>query len=106
MLSGLGLKNTRLRRKMMDINAAKEGRENISTPREMMTLLEAIYRGKLLNPELTADFIKMLATHKDSAIRNAVPDAIGLRRQARANWRRVRTDSGMVFAPNRPSSFA
>src|SRR5881275_3305765 len=28
MLAGLGLKNTRLRRKMMDINAAKEGREN------------------------------------------------------------------------------
>ncbi len=101
MLSGLGLKNTRLRRKMMDINAAKEGRENISTPREMMTLLEAIYRGKLLNPELTADFIKMLATHKHSAIRNAVPDAV-VSADKPGELEAVRTDSGIVFAQNRP----
>ena len=33
LLDTLGLHNTRLRRKMMDIKAAAEGRENISTPR-------------------------------------------------------------------------
>jgi len=27
----------------------------------MMTLLETIYRGKLLNKEMTADFLKMLS---------------------------------------------
>ena len=32
MLDSLGLPHTRLRRKMMDLQAAKEGRENISTP--------------------------------------------------------------------------
>ena len=37
MLDSLGLTHTRLRRKMMDLQAAKQGRENISTPREMMT---------------------------------------------------------------------
>src|SRR6266851_4870534 len=37
MLEGLGLHGTRLRRKMMDLKAASEGRENVSTPREMMT---------------------------------------------------------------------
>src|SRR5215472_2148164 len=47
MLEGLGLHATRLRRKMMDLKAASEGRENVSTPREMMTLLETIYKGKL-----------------------------------------------------------
>src|SRR6267378_6350805 len=54
MLDSLGLAHTRLRRKMMDLEAAKQGRENISTPREMMTLLEDIYKGKLLNKESTA----------------------------------------------------
>jgi len=49
MLDSLGLAHTRLRRKMMDLAAAKEGRENVSSPREMMTLLGAIYRGKVLN---------------------------------------------------------
>src|SRR5512141_2417689 len=40
MLDSLGLTHTRLRRKMMDLEAAKQGRENVSTPREMTTLLE------------------------------------------------------------------
>src|ERR1035441_1584954 len=51
MLDSLGLTHTRLRRKMMDLQAAKEGRENISTPREMMALLDAIYHGKFLNKD-------------------------------------------------------
>src|SRR5262245_53593740 len=51
MLESLGLHATRLRRQMMDLKAASEGRENVSTPREMMTLLEIIHSGKLLNKE-------------------------------------------------------
>src|SRR5947208_2157245 len=40
MLESHGLHATRLRREMMDLKAAGEGRENVSTPREMITLLE------------------------------------------------------------------
>lgn len=36
-MDALGLPATRLRRRMMDLKAAAEGRENVSTPREMMT---------------------------------------------------------------------
>ena len=71
LLDSLGLTHTRLRRKMMDLKAASEGRENISTPREMMTLLDEIYRGKVLNREMTEDFLKMLSTHKYSEIGRA-----------------------------------
>ena len=46
----LGLAHTQLRRKMMDLQAAAQGRENISTPREMMQLLEQLYRGKVIGP--------------------------------------------------------
>ena len=67
MLDSLGLTHTRLRRKMMDLQAAKEGRENISTPHEMMRLLDAIYHGKVLNKESTADFFTVLGTNKDSS---------------------------------------
>src|SRR5262249_13209653 len=52
MLESQGLHATRLRRKMMDLKAASEGQENVSTPREMMTLLEKIYRAQLLNKEM------------------------------------------------------
>src|SRR5258708_1582307 len=67
-LTAQGLRETRLRRKMMDLKAAAEGRENVSTPNEMMTLLQALYRGAILNKEITAAFFKVLSTHKDSWI--------------------------------------
>jgi beta-lactamase class A len=101
MLEGLGLHTTRLRRKMMDLKAASEGRENVSTPREMMTLLETIYRGKLLNKEMTDDFFKVLSTHKDSALLQGLPDdAVAASKPGELEA--VRNDSGIVFVKNRP----
>ena len=101
LLDSLGLPHTRLRRKMMDVKAASEGRENISTPREMMTLLEAVYRGKVLNKEMTDDFFKMLSTHKDSWIPRELPDDVKSANKPGA-LEGVRNDSGVVFAQNRP----
>ena len=101
MLTSLGLKNTHLQRKMMDIEAARQGRENVSTPREMMTLLEAIYRNKLLNKDLTADFLKMLSTPKDSSIPKLLPADVVIANKP-GELEAVRNDSGIVFVPNRP----
>src|SRR5215831_6988861 len=101
MLESQGLHVTRLRRKMMDLKAASEGRENVSTPREMMTLLETIYRGKLLNKEMTEDFLKMLSTHKESALLQGLPDdAVAANKPGELEA--VRNDSGIVLAKNRP----
>lgn len=101
MLAAQGLTQTKLLRKMMDTKAAQEGRENVSTPREMMTLLARIYQGKLLNPEMTKDFFHMLATLKNSPIRLAVPDAI-VSADKPGELDAVRNDSGVIFATNRP----
>jgi beta-lactamase class A len=100
-LDSLGLKHTRLRGKMMDLKAATEGRENVSTPAEMMALLEAIYRGKVLNKELTDDFFKVLATHKDSWIPRDLPDSLKVADKPGA-LEGVRNDSGVIFVANRP----
>jgi len=102
MLVSLGLTNTRLRRKMMDLEAAKEGHENISTPREMMTLLDAIYRGKLLNKDSTADFFKVLSTEKpDSFIPRDLPPGLRIANK-HGELEAVRNDSGIVFVEGRP----
>jgi beta-lactamase class A len=101
MLDSLGLTHTRLRRKMMDLQAAKEGRENISTPREMMTLLDAIYHGKVLNKEMTADFFKMLSTNKDSWLPRDLPPDLKIANKPGA-LEAVRNDSGIVFVEGRP----
>jgi beta-lactamase class A len=101
MLDSLGLRHTRLRRKMMDLEAAKQGRENVSTPREMMMLLEAIYRGKLLNKQSTEDFFKVLSTGKDSWIPRDLPADVKVADKPGA-LEGVRNDSGIVFVEGRP----
>ena len=101
LLDSLALHNTKLRRKMMDVKAAAEGRENISTPREMLTLLEKIYQGKVLDKEMTADFFKMLSTHKDSFIPRDLPDGLQIANKP-GELEAVRNDSGIVFLQNRP----
>ncbi len=45
----LGLKNTRLQRKMMDSQAAREGKENLITAEDLAYLLELIYTGRNIN---------------------------------------------------------
>ena len=101
MLESQGLHTTRLRRKMMDLKAASEGRENVSSPREMMTLLESIYRGKLFSKELTDDYIKVLSTHKESALLQGLPDdAVAASKPGELEA--VRNDSGIIFVKNRP----
>jgi beta-lactamase class A len=101
MLHGLGLAKTMLRRKMMDVAAARRGEENISTPQEIVRLLEAIYKGKALNKELTAAFIKQLSTLKESYIPRELPAGVQVANKP-GNLEGVRTDSGVVFVKNRP----
>jgi len=100
-LESLGLTHTRLRRKMMDLKAAGEGRENISTPGEMMTLLDAIYRGKVLNKSLTDDFFKLLSTKKNSSIPRDLPENLKIADKD-GELEGVRNDSGVIFLENRP----
>ena len=101
MLDSMGLAHTRLRRKMMDLEAAKQGRENISTPREMMMLLGSISRGKLLNKESTAEFFRVLSTNKDSWIPHDLPADVKIANKP-GSLEGVRNDSGIVFVEGRP----
>ena len=101
-LRSLGLTKTLLRRHMMDFEAARRGDENVSTPREMARLLQLIYEGKTLNKELTAEFIKQLSTLKESELQHDLP-ARGIQVANKpGNLKGVRTDSGIIFAKNRP----
>jgi beta-lactamase class A len=100
-LKAQGLRDTRLRRKMMDLKAAAEGRENVSTPNEMLNLLQALYRDEILNKEMTADFFKVLSTHKDSWIPRDLPDDLRIADKPGA-LEGVRNDSGVIFVDKRP----
>ncbi len=101
LLQSLSLTKTKLQRKMMDINAAKEGRENLATPREFMMLMEAIYRGRVVNPPLNDDLLKLLATRKHSPIQTALGENVKVA-DKHGELDAVRCDFGVVYAPNRP----
>jgi beta-lactamase class A len=101
MLRRFGLSKTMLRRKMMDVAAARRGDENVATPQEMVRLLEAIYKEKVLNKQATAEFIKQFSTLKQSYIPRSLPDGVRVANKP-GELEGVRTDSGIVFAHNRP----
>ncbi|PYJ93586.1 MAG: serine hydrolase [Verrucomicrobia bacterium] len=101
MLHSLGLSKTMLRRKMMDVAAARRGDENVATPQEMVRLLEAIYKEKVLDKQATAEFIKQLSTSKQSYIPRYLPENVQVANKP-GELEAVRTDSGIVYAQNRP----
>jgi beta-lactamase class A len=101
LLDSLALTHTRLGRKMMDLKAAAKGRENVATPREMVMLLEDLYRGKVLNKQFTEDFFNLLSIHKESYIPRELPENLRVANKP-GELEGVRCDSGIVFTANRP----
>ena len=105
LLTQLGLTRTRLRRRMMDVSAAREGRENTATPRDLVTLLAALYRGQVFGKSTTDDYFKMLGTHKDSYIPRLLPPDLTIADKP-GDLDAVRNDAGIVFVPGRPFAIA
>ncbi len=101
LLDSLGLAHPHLRRKMMDIKAAAEGRENTSTPREMSQLLEALYKGRVLNKQFTEEFLNLLSVHKESYIPRNLPEDLRIANKP-GELEGVRNDCGIVFTGKRP----
>jgi len=101
LLAAQGLKETRLRRKMLDLEAARAGRENTSTPKEMAALLEALYRGRVLGKATTDDFFKVLSLPKEKYMPRGLPAEVKVANKP--GWLDgVRTDSGIVLVKDRP----
>lgn len=97
-ITRLGLTETKLRRRMIDLEAARRGNENVSTPREMLTLLEKI-RGGLamdtLDHERTEEFFRILTLNKDSLFHKALPAKAAIADKPGA-LEGVRCDSGII----------
>jgi beta-lactamase class A len=104
-LAQVGLQHTRLRRHMLDVKAAQEGRENTATPRELITLLRAIHEGRIFGKATTADFIKMLSTEKSSYIPRLLPADLMVATKP-GSLDAVRNDAGIIFVPGRPFAIA
>lgn len=101
MLDGLGLRNTRLARKMIDIAAEQADRENHSTPREMAALVEQLYSGKLLDAEHTKATLAILEYPKESPLHAGVPENVAVAEKP-GSLNGAQCDSGIVLLEGRP----
>ena len=104
-LTQLGLERTRLRRHMLDVKAAQEGRENTATPRELVTMLRAIHEGRVCGKATTKEFFEMLSTQKSSYIPRHLPADLMIANKP-GNLDAVRNDAGIIFVPGRPFAIA
>ena len=60
-LDALAFTKTRLRRRMMDLEAARRGDENVSTPAELARLMVTLRDGQALDPALAKDLREVAA---------------------------------------------
>jgi beta-lactamase class A len=100
-LDSLGLPATRLRRKMMDLEAARRGDENVSTPGEMRQLAERMYAGTGLSKERGRDMLKVAAVPKDSPFREPLPEGLVVADKP-GSLEAVRCVTAVVDLPGRP----
>jgi beta-lactamase class A len=97
----LGLKETKLRRHMIDLEAAKKGNENVSTPREMLTLVEKVHAGQALDAAHTKEYFDLLRLPKDSEFHKALPEDVSVADKPGA-LEGVRCDTGLIDIPGHP----
>ena len=100
-LRALGATRTKLQRVMMDVKAAAEGRENIGTPREVMMVLEKLYRGEIVNRKTCDDMLSILRKPKDGPIKAGVPSAVEVANKE-GEVEGIRCDVGIVYLPGAP----
>lgn len=97
LLQGLGLQVTRLVRKMMIKGLDPDKVENLSTPRELTGLMEAIHPGEGLGPGICEKSLAALRLHKPGVIRDGVQGDLDV--ADKSGWMGgVECDTGIVYA--------
>jgi beta-lactamase class A len=96
-----GAPQTKLQRVMMDYQAAQEGRENISTPIDVMTILEKLYAGTIVNKQASADMVSIMSLEKNGWIKSGVAPGITVANKA-GDVEGVKVDAAIVYLENNP----
>jgi beta-lactamase class A len=104
-MRALGLTQTRLRRRMIDVEAARRGDENVSTPAEIAKLLGLIYRGEGLSAKSRDALVAILQKEKATPMRRGIPADVPVANKP-GSLEGVAVDAGIVYLKNRPYVFA
>ena len=100
-MRGLGLEHIWLQRRMIDLEAARQGRENLASPCDIATLLDLIQKGTGLAPASRDAMLAILRKPKGTPITRAVPAGIPVASKP-GGLEGVAVDAGFVALPGRP----
>jgi beta-lactamase class A len=100
-MESLGLKHTRLQRRMMDMPAAQRGDENISTPAEAAQIMELLFHGKFISRAVCDDILNTLKKPKQTAVGSGLPSSVEVAGKP-GGIAGVKTEWAIVLLKNRP----
>jgi beta-lactamase class A len=103
-MAALGLGQTRLQRRMMDLEAARQGRENLSSPADLARLLELFERGEGLSRASRDGALEMLKKRKSTPLTRGLPADVDAASKP-GDLDGVRADAGIVYVAGRPYVF-
>ena len=103
-MASLGLPATRLQRKMMDLDAARQGRENVSSPADVARLLTILDRGEGLSSMSREIALGILKKKKSTPLTRGLPADVEAASKP-GDLDGVRVDAGIVYVPDRPYVF-
>lgn len=104
-LQALGLTATRLRRRMMDAEAAARGDENVAAPRDLVRLLRTLHAGEGLSPGAKTGVLRILEVGAGGYLRRGIPAGVEVLNKP-GELEGVRADAAIVRAPHRPYAVA
>ena len=96
----MNLKGTALKRKMMDFEAAIQGRQNVTTAWDMAYMMEALYRGTILDRSMCDLAINILKRQKhNDMITRYIADEIVVAHKS-GDLQNLNHDIGIFYLPN------
>jgi beta-lactamase class A len=96
-----GCSSTKLQRVMMDAKAAKEGRENISSPADLVTILGKLYAGEIVSKQASDDILSIMRLEKDGWLKSGLPSGTGIANKA-GDIDGIKCDAGVVYLQDSP----
>ena len=100
-IKSLGLKETRLQRRMIDSAASGRGDENLSTPAEAARIMEILYKGEFINRAACDEMLSILLKPKQGSINAALPPDVPVAFKP-GDLSGVNTEWAIVYLKERP----
>ena len=100
MLEDYEFKSMRLNRKMQDYTAIKEGRENLSSVKEMNLILQMLDSSNAIKPEVAKKVLNILSLNKSTPISQPLPENIIVAGKT-GGMPGVRCETAIIYLTNR-----